>query len=161
MNSSSLFRGLIGLLLALSIAWKIIATPSTQDVFTDAIVEFLEHNQFDVSVNYTVLIGTPLIEAKRETCHLHIARLTPDGSTWNIIKYFSTANDGLFIFFGGRVYNQQPILWTALNHLWSNFISELGISSDSTPILAVWGDPSCDAKRLPWGQLREVPAKMS
>lgn len=137
-----------------------VPSTSTQDVPTAAIVDFLERNHFNVKTNHTVLIDlidTPLIEANKQSCHLQIARLTFDGANWNVIRHLSAASEHLFIVFRGRIYKRQPILWTILDHFWSTFLRELGLAGHSTPPLAVAADASCDAKRLPWTQLREIP----
>lgn len=133
------------------------AIQNSRDLLTPFVVDFLHRNRFSVKVNDRLLIDSPLFAASSKSCRLHIAIVKADGSNWNAIDHFSTANEDRFVVFRGRIYAQQPILWTVLDYFWFKFFSELGISVNSTPTFAIWADRSCDAKGLPWDQLSEIP----
>ncbi|MGB7173996.1 MAG: hypothetical protein WBD23_10635, partial [Candidatus Acidiferrales bacterium] len=110
MNSSVIFRGAVGIALLLGVVWKIMMIPRDYDLPRDSVVGFLQQNHFSVTVDSNFLIDTPLIEARNNSCRLHIARVEPDGSNWNAIEHFFTAKQQHFIVFHGRVYERQPIL---------------------------------------------------
>jgi hypothetical protein len=155
-SSSGILKWSIAIVLLLSIAWKIAIPPDNQSDLKDHLVEFLERNGFNVVVTEQSVNYMPLIQANTASCRLQIARLTPDGSNRDLIRSFATDTDRLFVVFRGRVYPQQPILWTVLNYLGSRFLREVGFIRHITPAIAVAANSSCDAERLPWEELRGV-----
>ena len=154
MSSSSAFKWSIVFIILLSIAWKIAIPPDNPDDLKDDLVEFFERNHFNVVVTEQMVNYMPIIQANTASCHLQVAKLTPDGSNRDLIRHLATGTDRLFIVFRGRVYTRQPILWTVLNYLWSRFLRELGLVRHITPVIAVTANSSCDAERLPWDELR-------
>jgi hypothetical protein len=155
-SSFSAFKWLIVFIILLSVAWKIAIPPDNPGDLSDDLVEFFEHNDFKVVVTEQMVNYVPIIQANTALCHLQIAKLTPDGSNRDLIRYLATGADRLFIVFRGRVYTRQPILWTVLTYLWSRFLRELGLVRHITPVIAVAANSSCDAERLPWDELRDV-----
>jgi len=117
--------------LLLSIGWKIAIQPDNPNYQKDDLI----------------------IRATTASCYLQIARFTPDGSNRDLIRHLAAGTDRSFVVFRGTVYAQQPILWTVLNYLWSRFLRELGLIRQITPVIAVAANFSCDAERLPWGEL--------
>jgi hypothetical protein len=81
---------------------------------------------------------------------------TPDGSNRDLVRHLAAGTDRSFVVFRGTVYTQQPILWTVLDYLWSRFLRELGLVRHITPVIAVAVNTSCNAERLPWGELQGV-----
>ena len=75
MNSSVIFRGAVGIALLLGVVWKIMMIPRDYDLPRDFVVGFLQQNHFSVTVDSNFLIDTPLIEARNNSCRLHIARV--------------------------------------------------------------------------------------
>ena len=151
MSSSGVLKWSIAFILLLSIAWKIAIPPDNQNDLKDGLVEFFERNHFNIVVTEQVVNYTPIIQANTASCHLQIARLTPDGSNRDLIRHLTMGAERLFIVFRGRVYTQQPILWTVLNYFSSRFLRELGLIRHITPVIAVAANSSCDVERLPWG----------
>ena len=155
MNSSGVFRWFIGGALLLTMGWRIAFQPDNQIYLKEDLIKFFERNHFNVVV--TDEITTPIIRATTASCHLQIARLIPDGSNRDVVRHLAAGTDRSFIVFRGMVYTQQPILWTVLDYLWSRFLRELGLIRHITPVIAVAENLSCNAERLPWGELQGVP----
>jgi hypothetical protein len=51
------------------------------------------------------------------------------------------------------VYTHQPVFWTVLDYLWSRFLRELRLTRNVSPVISVAENSSCNAERLPWGEL--------
>jgi hypothetical protein len=144
-------------MLLLAIGWKIAIEPDDPNYLKEGLVKFLERNHFNVVVTDEVVNDTPIIQATTASCYLQIARLTPDGSNRNLIRHIAAGTDHSFVVFRGAVYAQQPVLWTVVNYLWSRFLRELGLIRHITPVVNVAVNSSCNAERLPWGELQGVP----
>ncbi len=157
MNSSGAFRWSIAGVLLLTIGWKIAIQPDDPNYLKDDLIKFFERNHFNVVVTDEMVNYTPIIRATTASCHLQVARLTPDGSNRDLIRHLAAGTDRSFVVFRGTVYTQQPILWTVLDYLWSRFLRELGLVRHITPVIAVVVNSSCNAERLPWGELQGVP----
>jgi hypothetical protein len=156
-SSSRAFRWSIAFILLVAVAWKIAVSPDNPNDLTEDLIKFFERNHFNVIVLDETLNSIPAIEATTASCRLQIASLAPDGSDGDLIRHLATGTDHLFIVFRGTVYTQTPVLWTALNYLWSRFLLNLGLKQYITPIIAVAANLSCDAERLPWGELYGTP----
>jgi hypothetical protein len=155
-SSSGLLRWSVGVILFLSIAWKIAIPPDDQNDLKEALVEFFERNHFNVVVTEEAVNYTPIIQANTASCHLQIARLTPDGSNSDLIRRLTMGKEDFYVVFRGRVYAKQPILWTVLSYLWSRSLREIGLIRHITPVLAIAANSSCDIEQLPWQDLRGV-----
>ena len=88
MNSSRALKWCFVLILLLSVAWKIAIPPDNPNDLKDALVEFLERNHFSTVLTDEIINDTPIIQATSASCHLQIARLTPDGSNRDLIQDF-------------------------------------------------------------------------
>ena len=155
MNSSSAPKWLVLIvpLLLLSIAWKI-ATPINDynGLPKNALIDFFERAHFLVTEQN--VYGVPMIEAKADSCQLQVASLAPDGSNRNFVQHLFEGKDRSFVVFHGRVYIEQPVLWTAIDNIWSMCLRNLGLINHVAPVIAVAANASCDAERLPWDDLR-------
>jgi len=143
--------------LLVALGWKIAIQPDDPNYLKEDLIKFFERNHFNVVVTDEVVNDTPIIRATTASCHLQIGRLTPDGSNRNLIQHIAAGTDRSFVVFRGTVYAQQPVLWTVLNYLWSRFLRELGLIRHITPVINVAANSSCNAERLPWGELQGVP----
>ena len=157
MNSSGAFRWFIVVLLLPTIGWKIAIQPDNQNHLKEDLIKFFERNHFNVVVTDEIVNYTPIIRATTASCQLQVARLTPDGSNRDLIRHLAAGTDRSFIVFRGTVYTQQPIFRTVLNYLCSRFLRELGLIRHITPVIAVAVNSSCNAERLPWGELQGAP----
>jgi len=152
-NSSGAFRWSIAGVLLLTIGWKIAIQPDDPNYLKEDLIKFLERNHFSVVVTDEMVNYTPIIRATTASCHLQIGRLTPDGSNRDLIRHIAAGTDRSFVVFRGAVYAQQPVLLTVLNYLWSRFLRELGLIRHIAPVITVAVNSSCNAERLPWGEL--------
>lgn len=155
MSSSSAFKWLvlIASLLLLSIAWKIAAPINEYNVLPkNALIDFFERAHFVVTEQ--IVYGVPMILAKADSCQLQVTTLAPDGSNRDLVQDLFKGTDRSFVVFHGRVYTQQPVLWTAIDNIWSTCLRSLGLISHVAPVIAVAANASCDAERLPWDDLR-------
>jgi hypothetical protein len=140
-------------LLPLTLALKIAIPPYNPNGLKVELVEFFERNGFNVVVTDELVNYVPIIRATTGSCHLLVARLTPDGSNRDLIRSLTGDSDRQFVVFQGDVYSQQPVFWTVVYYLSSRFLRELGLMQDITPVIAVGASSSCDTDRLPWGEL--------
>ena len=156
MNSSRALKWCFVLILLLSVAWKIAIPPDNPNDLKDALVEFLDRNHFTTVLTDEIINDTPIIQATSASCHLQIAKLTPDGSNRDLIQHFAKGADHHFVVFRGAVYKQQPTYLTVIAYLWSRFLRELGLIKHVTPVIAVAANSACEAERLPWGELHQA-----
>jgi hypothetical protein len=156
MTSSGAFRWSIAGTLLLAIGWKIAIQLEDQIYRTEDVVEFFERNQFNVVVTDELVNNTPIIRATTAACDLQIARLSPDGSNRDLIRYLASGKDRSFVVFHGTVYTRQPVVWTVFNYFWSRFLRELGLIRHIAPVISVAANSSCDAERLPWGEIQSA-----
>ncbi len=143
-------------MLLVALGWKIAIQPDDPNYLKEDLIKFLERNHFSVVVTDEMVNYTPIIRATTASCHLQIARLTPDGSNRDLIRHIAAGTDRSFVVFRGAVYAQQPVLLTVLNYLWSRFLRELGLIRHIAPVITVAVNSSCNAERLPWGELQGV-----
>jgi hypothetical protein len=149
---SSAFKWALAAALSLAIAWKIVLPPDSQGHIEEDLVEFLESRHFNVVATYET--GTLIIRATAATCQLHVAKLTPDGSNANLIRHLTAGAERSFVVFRGEMYTRQPVFWTVLDYLWSRFLRELRLTRNVSPVISVAENSSCNADRLPWGELQ-------
>ena len=155
MSSFSTFKVLLTVALATSVSWKIVVATEHQTDWRNGLVEFLEHNHFNVVMSEPPATDVPMIQASRASCRLQIAQLASDGSNQGVIRDLFTATDRLFFVFRGRLYSQPPIFWIQIDDLWSARLRELGLIKQITPVIAVGANAACNSEQLPWGELRE------
>lgn len=154
MSSYSAFRWCIATVLLLAIGWKIAVPFEDPNYLKEDLVRFLERNHFNVVVaDEMAAADMPIIRATRASCQLQVAKLIPDGSNRNLVRYLAIGTDRSFVVFRGEVYAQQPVPWTVLHYLWSRFLRELGLIRQITPVIDVAENLSCNAERLPWTEL--------
>ena len=159
MSSSGAFRWFIAGVLLLAIAWKIAIRPEERGHLEEDLIKFFERNQFKVVVTDELVNYMPIIRATSASCQLQIARLTPDGSNRDLIRHFAAGLDRSFVVFAGKVYAQQPKPLTVLHYLWSRLLREVGFIEHISPVVSVAMNSSCDAERLPWGELEGCTGK--
>ncbi|MGY3618693.1 hypothetical protein [Bradyrhizobium sp. USDA 10063] len=157
MNSSSAFRASIAVVLLLAVGWKIAIPADDKSYLKEDLVAFLEARHFNVVVTDQFVNDAPIVRATAASCQLHVARLTPDGSNANLIRHLAAGAEHSFVVFRGAVYQRQPVFWTVLDYLWSRFLRELGLVRHIAPVISVAESSSCDAERLPWGELQGPP----
>jgi hypothetical protein len=154
-----MLRWLLGIIIFLSVAWKIAVPPEDPDDLKEDLVKFFEQHGYNVVIENETVNYTPIIEATSASCRLQVARLTPDGSNRDLIRHFAAGKDRSFVVFRGAVYEQQPVFSTVFAYLWSRILRELGLIKHITPVIAVAANATCDAERLPWEELGQTRDK--
>jgi hypothetical protein len=152
-NSSNAFRLALVIVLLLSVAWKIAVPLDRHDDLSHSLIEFFEHNHFNVTITDQAVNDMPIIRMNKASCRLQIAKLAPGGADRELVRSFATSADHFFVVFRGRTYAQQPVLWTVLDYFWSRLLRELGLIRHITPIIAVTANSACDTERVPWEKL--------
>ena len=94
-----------------------------------------------------------MLRANAGACRILIANSNPLAWDRDVISRNATVADRSFVVFRGRVYAEQPTWLTVPDFLWSRFQRELGLRAHAAPLLAVIATTSCNAERLPWGEL--------
>ena len=156
MNSSSTFKWMLAIALVLSVAWKAAIRSGVENDDKEHLVDFLKRNHFEVSPAEQIVNDVSMIRAQTASCSLKIVQLAPNGSNRDLFRSLAAGADRAFVVFRGKVYAQQPILWTVLDDFWVRHLRELGVTTHSTPVIAVAATSSCDAERIPWNKLREA-----
>jgi hypothetical protein len=156
-NCSSALKWFLILALPLTLGSKLIArpdksVPSAMDV-QQRVADFLVHQRYTVALTNQTGEGQPMLRASAGACRILVA--SPDPMAWNrdAISRNATVADRSFVVFRGRVYKEQPTWLTVADFLWSRFQRELGLRAHAAPLLAVIATTSCNAERLPWGEL--------
>jgi hypothetical protein len=140
----------------LSFAWKITIPSNDNYDPKDHLVDFLKRSYPGIVVTDESIDFVPIIQATTGSCRLRIAALAFNGSTLDLAKHLAAGADRLFFVFHGRVYTQQPVLLTVIFTLWSEVLRKFGLVRYIPPVVAVAGNSSCDAERLPWSEARGV-----
>ena len=140
MNSSSTFRWILAIALVLSVAWKTAIGSGIGNDAKDHLVVFLKRNHFEVSPIEQIVSDVSVIRAQTVSCRLQIVQLAANGSDRDLFAHLAAGADRAFIVFRGKVYGQQPILWTVLDDFWVRHLRELGVTTHSTPVIAVAAD---------------------
>lgn len=158
MTSSPALKWFVLLLLPLTLGWKLAVRPggSTEATEKDAqtkVAEFLVRQHFSVGLSEQATEGQPSIRAASGVCRMLITQSPEMGWDRDLIRRNATAADRVFVVYRGRVYAEQPTWLTVPDSLWTRFRRELGQNVQVAPVLAVIATESCEAERLPWGEL--------
>jgi hypothetical protein len=152
-----MFKGAVGLLLALTIGWKIAVGMAPRlaetNSFRPSLTEFLNRHHFSVAESDNVIEGIPLLVGTRENCRLSAAAMDFRGSRTRWIQDFANLDDQVFFVFRGAVYERPPTWLSAADHYWSRLAREMGFDRLNTPLVAIIAPPKCGAKGLSWGEL--------
>jgi hypothetical protein len=128
------------------------STPSAADI-QQRVADFLIQQRFTVALTNQTIDGQPTLRASAGVCRILVVNSDPMALGRNVIRLNATVADQSFVVFRGRVYAEQPTWLTVPDFLWSRFQRELGLRAHAAPLLAVIATTSCNAERLPWGEL--------
>jgi hypothetical protein len=152
------FKGAVGLLLALTIGWKIAVGLGPRFVetnnFRSSVTEFLNHHHFSVAESDDAIDGVPFLVGTRENCRLSAVGMDFRGSRTRWVQDFANSDDQVFFVFRGAVYERPPTWLSAADHYWSRLIREMGFDHPDTPFIVIIAPTKCGAKGLSWGELR-------
>jgi hypothetical protein len=145
-------------LVPLSFGWKLAVQRgdsgglTEKDAYLKA-AEFLVRQRFTVAVSEKVKDEEPIVQGTAGACRIRVVKASSEGSDRDRIRSRATAQDTVFVVFGGRIYAEQPTWLTTFDNLWSKFQRELGLKVHATPVFVVIATKSCGAERLPWAEL--------
>ena len=154
---SPAFKWLIFLLLPLTIAWKLTATPQgaldrrDRGEVQEKLVEFLNRHQFDVDIEK--LLDAPVIHASAGKCQMLIMNVSLDGWQRDLIRGRARTTDRVLYIFQRKAYADQPVWLTATVGFWSRQLQRLGLLRNVPPVIAIIAPRLCNAERLPWDEL--------
>jgi hypothetical protein len=147
-NYSPAFKWTVGLLIPLTLAWKISLGADNPNEFTDRIMDFLERRGFVVTIEE----GLGLIRATRGECRMLVVERGGTGWSRQLVASSGEAADRNFIVFRGVIYEGDPTWLTAITSIYFRMLRRLGFGR-SALIVGVAAPPACDAKRLAWDEL--------
>jgi hypothetical protein len=139
---SPALRWLLVLLLPLTLAWKLATKAPDPNKARKFIVEFLERHDFHTLDEREPLVDIQIIEARSLACRLLVGNVSPYGVHTEIVQQLGAPTDRRFFVFRGTIYQQQPIIVTAVSYLGLPLTSRMTkksatsfiCSSASTPI---------------------------
>ena len=152
MSYSPAFKWSIGLLLPLTLAWKLAAGPDDPNESPKTIAQFLRLREFEEVTTEEVMGGMWVVRAHRGECRLLVVEVSSKGWTRELIGTFAKASDRLFIVFRGSVYEYDLNWLTVTNDIYARALRKLGLAR-ATLMVGVAASPICAAERLPWNEL--------
>lgn len=141
---------LCGLMLAASLALKLTSdmdrAMAAASVRPGEAAALLERHGFQVSE------GNPdsdliWVSGIARGCRVLIASVSPRGWHRSVVTQVAAGNQ-LFYAFGGKLYPEQPIVWTRAHYYWSKLCHYLRLSVPRRPVLAVVASPICETVPL-------------
>ena len=156
-SCSRVLKWFLILALPLTLGSKLIVRPDrsapTEKDVQQRVAKFLDQQRFTVALSDQLGEGQVMIRAGAGACRMLVANSSPIAWDSAAIRRSATAADRVFVVFRGRTYEDQPTWLTVPYFLWARVQRELGLRAHAAPLLAVIASPSCDAERLPWGEL--------
>ena len=123
MNYSPAFRWTVGLLIPLTLAWKISVGADNPNEFTERIVDFLARRGFAVTPEE----GLGLIRATRGECHMFVVDRGGTGWSRQLVASRGEVTDRNFIVFRGGTYEGDPTWLTAITSAYFRTLRRLGL----------------------------------
>jgi hypothetical protein len=152
-NYSLAFKWTVGLLIPLTLAWKILVGADNPNEFTDRIVDFLASRGFVATTEE--VMGLPsfqLIRATKGECRMIFVDRMGTGWTRQLMESHADAEDRNFIVFRGEIYEGDPTWLTATTNIFFRTLRRLGFGR-SALVVGVAASPACDAERMAWNEL--------
>jgi hypothetical protein len=159
MSSFPVLKWFVILLLPVTLGLKLIVRPGADlGELNDRqvqrrVAEFLSRQHFSVVSADKVEEGRPLVQASIGACRMIVAKSPAIGSDRDVLRRLATATERVFAVYRGKVYADQPTWLTVSDYLWARLQRELGLNTQSAPVLAVVAAPSCGAEQLSWDEL--------
>jgi hypothetical protein len=159
-NYSFGFRLVVGILIPLTIGWKIVVPSHVEMEMNGTLISFLTHNNFEIIahddlVNDDILTTeVALIQARRGQCDIWIARLNSDGTNRQLIASHFSNIPLQFVVYQGAIYKEQPVYRTSAAFVLSRVLGQVGLTMKAAPSIVVYSSAYCDAEDLPWTELR-------
>jgi hypothetical protein len=157
-SSSPVLKIALPVLLLVTLGWKLAVRPGgpnelSEGAFQHRVAEFLVRQRFSVTISEKFAEGQPAVRATAGSCRILVAKSPAMGWDRDLIRRHATPTDQVFVVFRGRVYADQPTWLTVSDFLWTRFRRELGLTAQSSTVLAIIATTNCDAERLPWAEV--------
>jgi hypothetical protein len=150
---SPAFRWTVGLLIPLTLAWKISVGADNPDEFTNRIVPFITHRGFAVTTEEAMGVSAmQLIRAENGECRMIFVDRLGTGWTRELMGSNAEATDRNFIVFRGQIYEGNPTWLMAIAVVYFRTLRRLGLGR-SALVVGVAASPACDPERLAWNEL--------
>ena len=160
MNYSFGFRLVVGILIPLTIGWKIVVPSHVESEMSGTLISFLTRNKFEIIAHDDLVdddiltTEVPLIQARRGQCDIWIARLNSDGTNRQLIASHFSNIPLQFVVYQGAIYKEQPVYRTSTAFILSRALEQVGLIMKPAPSIVVYSSAYCDAEDLPWTELR-------
>ena len=160
MNYSFGFRLVVGILIPLTIGWKIVVPSHVESEMNGTLISFLTRNKFEIIAHDDLVdddiltTEVPLIQARRRQCDIWIARLNSDGTNRQLIASHFSSVQLQFVVYQGAIYKEQPVYRTSTAFVLSRVLGQVGLIMKPAPSIVVYPSAYCDAENLPWAELR-------
>ncbi len=143
----------MGLLLPLTLAWKLAVGPGDQNEYAKALAQFLRQRAFDAVKMEPVMDDMWVVRAHKGECDLFAVELVSSkGWTRDLIRTFAGSSDDVFIVSRGSVYDYDSTWLAVTDEIYSRVLRKIGLVR-AAPVLGVAATPKCAARRLPWNEL--------
>jgi hypothetical protein len=159
-NYSFGFRLVVGILIPLTIGWKILVPSHVEREMNGTLISFLTRNNFEIIAHDDLVdddswaTEVPLIQARRRQCDIWIARLNSDGTNRQLIASHFSNVPLQFVVYQGEIYKEQPVYRTSTAFVLSRVLGQIGLIMKAAPSIVVYSSAYCDAENLPWTELR-------
>jgi len=147
-NYSFGFRLVVGILIPLTIGWKIVVPSHVESEMNGTLISFLTRNKFEIIAH-----DDSLIQARRGQCDIWIARLNSDGTNRQLIASHFSNVPLQFVVYQGAIYKEQPVYRTSIAFVLSRVLGQVGLIMEAAPSIVVYSSAYCDVENLPWTEL--------
>lgn len=155
-------EALLAILLALSLGGKLAASGATPEVdpaeTAQAIERMLAREGFDARVVETRRAPQAYAVAARGACRLIAGEYAPHSTTRDVYRRLAAPLGRLQFAHRGTLHHDEPKLLGLLDYYRWRELRRVSIAAARRPIIAVAASPGCDARRLPWQDLAELPS---
>lgn len=119
-----------------------------------ATAALLSHEGFEVEVENRV--GTFVINAQANDCHLQIREARTEGFNTDAIR--ATAPTGAqFVFeYGGKLSTSQPKFSATILKFWNRVKWQIGMSDVWSPVISIAAVGPCALETLGWNELANI-----
>jgi hypothetical protein len=142
---------MIGLLLPVTLAWKVYAGVDNPKEFTERTATFLARIGYETSIA-DAIAGMEAVRASKGDCHMFVVDRLDSGWTRQLMGSLGEGTSRYFTVFRGRVFDGDPTWLTALSITYFRNLRRLGWGR-SALVVGVTASPTCEPDLLSWAEL--------
>jgi hypothetical protein len=144
---------MIGLLLPVTLTWKLYAGADNPKEFIERTATFLARSGYETSVaDIIAAVGMEAVHAIKGDCHMFVVDRLGSGWTRQLMGSLGEGTSRYFTVFRGRVFDGDPTWLTAVSTAYFRNLRRLGLGQ-SALVVGVAASPTCDADLLRWTEL--------